>query len=168
MKISRNALHAALICMGLLIISCTSASEVSSLRPPPEPNELWTYITRTSDYTLWRHWPGYEGKFRGTTLRGAWIELYANEEAIEAAEAGKETMPYGAIIVKENYARDRETLLSVTPMYKVRGYDAKASDWFWAEFDPEGNTRAGGRVQSCIRCHEASPHDFRYIRPKGS
>ncbi len=167
MTIFRAVLHTAMICTGLLFFSCTSAPDVSSLWPPPEPDEFWKYIARTNDYTQWRHWPGYEEKYPGTTPRGAWVELYANDAAIEAVKAGKDIMPYGAILVKENYARDKETLLSVTPMYKVRGYNSKANDWFWAEYSPEGKPRACGRVQSCIRCHEASVHDFRYTRPKG-
>lgn len=74
-------------------------------------------------------------------------------------------MPYGSILVKENYARDKKTLLSITPMYKVRDYNPGAGNWFWAEYSPEGRIKAGGRVQSCIQCHSASKRDYLYTQP---
>jgi hypothetical protein len=162
----RTVMPFIMICGSLLFFSCSSTPDASSSWPRSEPDEFWKYITRKNDYTQWSHWPGYEEKYPGTTPRGAWIELYANEAAIEAVKAGKDIMPYGAILVKENYARDKETLLSVTPMYKAKGYNSKGNDWFWAEYDPEGRPRARGRVQSCMRCHEASVKDFRFTQPR--
>jgi hypothetical protein len=87
---------------------------------------------------------------------------------MRAAGSGMSRMPYGSILVRENYARDRATLLSITPMYKVRGYNPGGGDWYWAEYGPDGKVRAGGRVQSCIQCHSASKKDFLYTRPKGA
>lgn len=151
----------------LFIIHCAAASpEIGSGSPPPDPDVFWTYITRVSPYTRWSHWPGYEGKCPAISPHGAWLELYANDIAGNAARSGKSIMPYGAILVKENYARDKTTLLSITPMYKVQGFNAAANDWFWAEYSPEGKVRASGRVQSCIRCHSAGPGDYRYMRAR--
>jgi len=150
--------------LALLLLHCTSTAELSST-PSPEPSDLWTYITRTNPYSRWQHWPGYEDKHPGLSPHGAWLELYANDTAMEAVRSGRDVMPYGSIIVRENYARDKETLLSITPMYKVRDYNPGAGNWFWAEYGPEGKVRAGGRVQFCIRCHRASQRDFLYTQP---
>jgi hypothetical protein len=150
--------------LALLLLRCTSTAELPSM-PSPDPKELWTYITRTNPYTQWQHWPGYEDKQPGLSPHGAWFELYANDTAIEAARAGRSVMPSGSVLVRENYARDKTTLLSITPMYKVRDYSPRAGNWFWAEYSPEGRVRAGGRVQSCIQCHSASKYDFLYTRP---
>lgn len=151
--------------LALFLFQCTSTAERTSA-PSPDPLELWTYISRTNPYTQWRYWPGYEDKSPGLSPHGALLELYANDTAMRAAGGDMGTMPYGSILVKENYARDGETLLSITPMYKVRGYNPGAGDWFWAEYGPDGKVRAAGRVQSCIQCHSASKRDFLYTQPR--
>lgn len=63
-------------------------------------------------------------------------------------------MPNGAIVIKENYGKDQETLMAITPMYKVDGYNPDAGDWFWAKYGPEGKIMASGKIQGCIDCHK--------------
>jgi hypothetical protein len=62
-------------------------------------------------------------------------------------------MPDGAIIVKENYGDDKKTMVAITTMYKVKGYNPEAGDWFWAEYGPDGKEMASGKVGACIDCH---------------
>ncbi|MBW1895483.1 MAG: cytochrome P460 family protein, partial [Deltaproteobacteria bacterium] len=71
-----------------------------------------------------------------------------------AAREGK-PMPYGAILVKENYGKDKTTLMAVTPMYKIKGFDPEAGDWFWAKYDANGKVLKEGQVTGCISCHQA-------------
>jgi hypothetical protein len=132
--------------------------------PPPEARAFWTYITETNPYTQWSFWPGKEGMYPGTSPHGAFLKLYANDIAIEAAKAGQ-PMPDGAIIVKENYGPDKQELMAITPMYKMQGYNPDAGDWFWAKYGPDGSVDTAGKVDSCINCHTTAD-DFRFTRAK--
>lgn len=132
--------------------------------PSTNPTDFWTYISKTNPYKNWQHWPGYPGKYPGKSPHGAFLELYANDIAMKAAKAG-ENMPYGAILVKENYAKDKTTLMSITPMYKVNGYNPGAGDWYWAKYSPAGGVMAAGKIDSCINCHGQEP-DHRFTKPK--
>lgn len=132
--------------------------------PSTNPGDFWAYISKTNSYKNWQHWPGYPGKYPGKSPHGAFLELYANDVAVQAAKAG-EDMPYGAILVKENYGKDKTTLMSVTPMYKVQGYNPDAGDWFWGKYSPTGSVMAAGKVSSCIDCHRQE-QDYRFTSPK--
>jgi len=80
------------------------------------------------------------------------LKLFANKLAIDAAKAGKD-MPNGAIVVKENYGKDAKTLMAITPMYKVEGYNPEEGDWFWAKYKADGTVDKAGKVKGCIKCH---------------
>jgi hypothetical protein len=120
--------------------------------PAADAGALWEYVTKTSPYTGWKFWPGKEGMYKGTHPHGANLKLYANDAALEAAKAGK-VMPPGAIVLKENYGKDAATLMAVTPMYKVEGYNAEGADWFWAKYGADGKVMKAGKVEGCIKCH---------------
>lgn len=135
--------------------------------PPPDAGQFWTYITETHPYKGWDMWPGYEGMYPGQSPHGAYLKLYANSIALKAAREGKTVMPDGAILVKENYAKDKHTLAAITPMYRVKGYNPEGGDWFWAKYGPEGEVMAAGKVKGCIDCHRAvKSQDWRFTRAK--
>ena len=121
--------------------------------PPPDGKRFWEYITEMNPYKGWDYWPNHVGMYPGKAPHGAFLVLYANATALNAAREGK-PMPYGAILVKENYDKDKKTLLSITPMYKVKGYNPEADDWFWVKYDAEGNVVTEGKPKGCISCHE--------------
>jgi hypothetical protein len=137
----------------LAVLACQTTALSGGSMPEPEADALWKYISQTSDYTDWKFYPGYEGMYPGQSPHGAHLKLYANEKAYKAAKNG-DPMPDGAILVKENYGKDKQTLMAVTPMYKVSGYNPEAGDWFWAKMGPDGEQMAAGKVQSCISCHK--------------
>ena len=118
----------------------------------PDGAKLWTYIITTDPYLGWGYWPGHYGIYPGKSPHGAFLKIYAYGIALKAAREGK-PMPYGAILVKENYGKDKRTLMAVTPMYKVKGYDPEAGDWFWGKYGPDGKIMASGKVKGCINCH---------------
>lgn len=121
--------------------------------PRPDADSLWSYITETSPYQEREFWPGHEGMYPGKSPHGAFLKLYANEPAIAAAKAG-EPMPDGAIIVKENYGKDQKTLMALTPMYKIKGYNPDGGDWYWAKYGADGAVEAAGQPKGCINCHQ--------------
>ncbi|HSQ79352.1 MAG TPA: cytochrome P460 family protein [Candidatus Bathyarchaeia archaeon] len=121
--------------------------------PKADATDLYNYITKVSPYQKWALWPGHEAMHPGQSPHGAFLKIYVNKPAHEAIVKKMKVMPDGAIIVKENYAEDKKTLVALTPMYKVKGFDPEAGDWFWAEYGPKGEMMASGKVQACIDCH---------------
>lgn len=121
--------------------------------PPADGKQLWDYITQKLPYTKWQAWPGHNDQAHEQKgPHGAYMKIYANNIALEAVAGGK-SMPAGAILVKENYGKDKTTLMAVTPMYKVNGYNFEAGDWFWAKYGPDGKVIAAGKPKGCIHCH---------------
>lgn len=53
--------------------------------PSPEAEPFWTYITETEPYAQWSFWPGKKGMYPGQSPHGAFLKLYANDIALEAA-----------------------------------------------------------------------------------
>jgi hypothetical protein len=131
--------------------------EPAAEMPPADGQAFWRYITETNPYTQWDRWPGKEDMYPGQSPHGAYLKLYVNPVAMEALQAGNTTMPDRAILVKENYGEDRETLAAVTPMYKIAGYNSDGGDWFWAKYGPEGQDMEAGRLDGCIDCHRTAP-----------
>ncbi len=148
------------ICFGALL-ACQHFG-----KPPAEADGFWTYITEKNLYTDWEFWPGHDGIYPGKSPHGAYLKLYANPAAIKAVKAGK-PMPDGAIIIKENYGKDKKTLMAVTPMYKMKGFNPDGGDWFWAKYGPAGKVMKAGKVQGCINCHRVmQTKDWLFTQPK--
>lgn len=134
--------------------------------PPSDAKKVWSYITETNSYLGWGFWPGYVGIYPGKSPHGAYLKLYANSVALKAAREGK-IMPYGSILLKENYGKDKKTLMAVTPMYRIKGYNPDGGDWFWAKYDPNGKVLKAGKVKGCIDCHTMQKsNDWLFTQPK--
>ena len=143
-----------------------TASDMPEGLPSAEAAAFWTYISEINPYLSWGMWPGHPDMYPGKSPHGAFLKLYANSIALKAAREGK-PMPYGSILVKENYAKDKETLAAITPMYKVKGYNPKAGDWFWVKYGPSGEIQAEGKVKGCIDCHSVKKsEDYIFTEPK--
>jgi hypothetical protein len=130
----------------------TQQAETQVPLPGADAGKLYEYITKHKPYSRWQMWPGKGKLYKGTEPHGAFLTTYVNDTG--SAGIGKsKTLPEGTIISKENYGADKKfTALSV--MYKIRGYNPAASDWFWAKYDADGKALASGRVEACIKCHE--------------
>jgi hypothetical protein len=161
--VMQKHIPALVLFVGLMTLAVCFGAAAERLTPT-NPGKFWTLITQTTPYTNWSHWPGYPGKYPGKSPHGAYLELYANDVALQAAKQGRD-MPDGAILVKENYGRDQKTLLSITPMAKVKAYNPDAGDWFWAKYSTDGKVVAAGKVDSCINCHR-SGKDYRFTTPR--
>ncbi|MCF8105125.1 MAG: cytochrome P460 family protein [Desulfohalobiaceae bacterium] len=122
--------------------------------PPPDAEEVWEWVTESDPYQGWGYWPEHDGMYPGQSPHGAYLKLYANSIALKALREGKQ-MPPGSMIMKANYGKDKETLMALTPMYKVEGYNPEAGNWFWAKYKPDGEVEASGKVEGCIDCHRA-------------
>ena len=120
--------------------------------PKAEGAALWEFISKTDDYTKWEMWPGKEGIYPGKSPHGMFLKLFVNKPAMEAIKAGK-PFPDGAILVKENYGEDKTSLMAITPMYRMKDYNAEGGDWFWAKYGTKGEVQAEGKIEGCIKCH---------------
>lgn len=149
--------------------------------PPPDPQALWKYITQVSPYNVlgegnWHFLRGWEGRKPGRSPHGASLVTYINDVGFRAAQKHKTTMPEHTIVVKENYAPavkgnkqsafwPNAKLAAVTVMYKVKGYNPDANDWYWVKYLPDGsvdqknNMKLAGKPQGCISCHAMAGGD---------
>jgi len=153
---------ALMVMVGLFPVVSSGADNL----PAADGANLWKYISEDNPYQGWGFWPGRYGISPGKSPHGAYVKIYANSIALKAAREGR-TMPYGSIIVKENYGKDKKTLMVVTPMYKVKGYDPEAGDWFWGKYGPNGKVMKAGKVKGCINCHRVrQSKDWIFTEPK--
>jgi hypothetical protein len=114
--------------------------------------KLYEYVVKVKPYIDWQLYPGKSRMYQGTQPHGAFLTTHVNEAAYYSVK-DKKGMSDGSIIAKENYTADRK-LNALTVMYKIKGYNPKAGDWFWAKYAPDGTVLASGRVEACIKCHE--------------
>ena len=103
-------------------------------------------------YLGYHHWPGKEGFYKGIEPHGAILRTYVNPTAYLTIITKGGELPPGSIVVKENYMPNFD-LAAITVMYKVKGYNPDANDWFWVKYAPDGKAQAEGKVQGCINCH---------------
>ena len=122
--------------------------------PAADAEKLHQYLTKDKPYTEWKLWPGKGKLYKGTEPHGALLTTYVNDVALKSIK-DKKGMKDGSIIVKENYMPDK-MLAAVTVMYKVKGFNPEAGDWFWMKYAPDGKIEASGKtgmVDMCIGCH---------------
>ena len=130
-----------------------------TMMPIPAAGDLRHHIIGQEHYKNWKTWPGKGEMYKGSEPHGSFLTVYINDQALTSLESGK-GMANNAIIVKENYSPDKQ-LIAITVMYKVKGYNPEAGDWFWAKYGADWETMAEGKVQGCLACHtSAKNNDF--------
>lgn len=117
--------------------------------PKADPKALWEYITKISPYKNYKPWPDHVGMQPGRAPHGPFHKVFVNDIALSSA---KPPVKYGSIIVKENYNKEKQ-LKIITVMYKVKGYNPKDGDWFWAKYSLDGKAKPYGKPKGCIGCH---------------
>jgi hypothetical protein len=128
--------------------------------PAADGKALWDYLKMEKYAKNWKMWPGKKAFYPGKEPHGALLTTYVNKIAYDAIKGKKGQLPDGAIIVKENYSPDKK-LGALTVMYKVKGYNPAAGDWFWVKYLPDGKVAVEGKVDACINCHaSAKANDY--------
>lgn len=132
-----------------------------STMPIAAGGDLRHHITSNMPYKKeFSLYPGKGELVPGTEPHGSLITMYINERALDSVKKSKKTMANNSIVIKENYAPDKK-LMAVTVMYKVKGYNPDAGDWFWVKYGPEFNILAEGKLERCIECHsQAKNNDY--------
>jgi hypothetical protein len=89
------------------------------------------------------------------------------------AASDPKKFPHGSILIKENYGKDKKTLMAVTVMYRTKDYDPKNNDWYWAKYEADGRISMmksmpiAGKVMMCAKCHSgADGKDYVFANDK--
>lgn len=154
MKRSKMILIVGLVCAAIAVNSAMVMAGGTAL-PEADGAAVYTYITKTNPYQNWALYPGKDKLYKGAHPHGALLTSYVNDIALKGINGKVGTLADGAIIIKENYMPDKK-LGAVTVMYRVKGYDSEAGDWFWAKYSAAGAIAKEGKVAGCINCHTAA------------
>jgi len=136
-----------------LAIHETISAETEITLPGADAVKLYEYMTKSKPFTRWSLWPGKEKMYPGIQPHGVFLTTYVNDTGMFGIRNKKGTMPESTIIAMENYGSDK-TFNALTVMYKIKGFNPAAADWFWAKYDKDGKVLASGRAEACIKCHE--------------
>jgi hypothetical protein len=161
----RNWFKGALLgCLSLfLAVGFTQAGGMDL--PKADGEAVYQYITQANPYQQWPLFPGKEKLYKGAHPHGAFLTTYVSPDALSAIDNKSGPLPDGSFVIKENYRPDK-TLAAVTVMYRVKGYDAEAGDWFWAKYAADGKIQKEGKVTGCINCHaSAIQNDWIFTGP---
>ena len=160
--------------------SATQGSGSATAQPVADNSfegRFWRYLTNSPfRYDEWAPFAGRtDAAYKGQSPHGAYVKVIANK----LARQNPLQLPYGSILIKDNYAADSMTLLAITVMYRTRGangqpWDPENRDWYYVKYSPTGEVafsppemgskRLAGRVQSCIDCHSgAGAKDFVFL-----
>lgn len=137
----------------------------------PFEAKFWDFLV-SAKYVNWAPVPGKtDDLYEGSSPHGAFLKMYLNRTA-----AGRpKELPNGSIIVKENYGPDGKTLMAITVMYRSKGYNPEAGDWYWIKYNPNGTVAKAppemrsmplaGKPMGCIKCHGegAAGKDFAFF-----
>ncbi len=131
------------------VLAASALCLAAERMPGPNPAALWRHITKADPYEKWDQWPDHQGMREGNAPHGPLHRVFGNAKAL-----GSTTLPAaeGSILVKENYTARRE-MSGLTVMYKVKGYNPAAGDWFWVRYSPDGSAVTFGKPSGCISCH---------------
>ncbi len=120
-----------------------------------DAGKLYVYITKPAPYyEKWNRCPGTGEFLASERPHGSFMTIYLNDAALKSIKK-PEGMADGSIIVSENYTADKK-LDSCTVMYKIKGYNPEAGDWFWAKYAANsGYVLESGKADACIACHNS-------------
>jgi len=126
-----------------------------------DAEKLYRFITLPKSYTArFKLWPGKGKLHAGKEPHSPFLTTYVDDSAF--ASMNKKEMPEGACIISEEYDASKK-LKSLNVMYKVKGYNPAAGDWFWVKYDAlNGYVKESGKLESCIACH-AGKKDNDYL-----
>lgn len=140
--------------VGLTLFALVATGCKHNEPPPPQADAhaLFHYLTQTTDYTDWSHWPHKEALYPGQYPHGAFLTTYVNSVALGAIETQQGQLPQGSIIIKECYSANKQ-LTAISVMYKTT--TTNDNNYFWIEYQPDGQVLHQSDSESCTNCHSA-------------
>ncbi len=130
-----------------------------------QAESLWAEL---AGHEAWPAFVGKEGVVMGASPHGDYQTLHLND----VAAADVDTLAFGSIVVKRNFATpDATDVQSITVMKRVRNFNPDQFDWFWAAYAPDGTVAldedgvalagaVGKEGGGCIGCHAGAGEDF--------
>ncbi len=143
------------------LLGVFAVAACKSLGTPEDQVEAGSLLDKMSGYPEWSQFSGHEGMQPGKSPHGKFIRTFVNPAGANDPKAPG----YGTIIVKENFSsRSPESLVALTVMQRIEGYDPENEDWFWARFTPDGDLTHSGKVAMCADCHfDAGGDDYVFL-----
>ena len=148
--------------------SGSSRSDPARATRPQTPEEFydtfWRYLVKKdAAYNTWEALEHEPPKDEVENPHGTVSRTYANEVAAKDAE----NLPFGSILVREDYD-DKRKRQTISVLYRVKDYDKEHGNWYYLRFTETGammkspdSKPLAGKVASCIECHaKASGKDF--------
>jgi len=113
---------------------------------PEGARSLWGRLT-AEGFRSWDRAPGYETSRPSRAAHGDEVIVYVNDVVADAldAETRLDGWPVGSIVAKDGIT-DGEVCL-------VAAMEKRDDGWFWAEWDPEGDSIYSGAPDLCTGCH---------------
>jgi hypothetical protein len=147
-----------LVLSGMLF---AQAKKAATPGPAANGKAVWDFIQKEK-YQSWKMWPGTDPQYQGPEPHGSFLTTYVNQVAIDSIKAKKGKFADSAMIVQDNFGKDKK-LKFIDVMYKVKGFNPQGGDWFWAQFKPSGKVDQEGKIDECIKCHDAQKtNDYVY------
>lgn len=156
--------------------SGTNRSVPATPRPPTTVEfaaSFWKYLNKPG--ATYRRWgtPGKTALRQSAAPHGAVGQTFLNS----VANHNLKQVPFGSVLVRDEYAADGRTLRNVSVMYRAKAADPKNGDWYWMLYRPDGtlartpaeqgNREIAGRVASCIECHrQAAGKDLVFLNDR--
>jgi len=135
------------------------------MMPAADGQALMDYINKTDPYTKWDLMPGTAKMRVGKEPHGGLQNVYVNKLALKAIKDKAGALPDGAIIVKEVFSTDKKPT-AVNVMYKKKGFNPEAGDYFWLKYGPDMKIAVQGKFDPCIKCHAtAKANDYVVLAP---
>ena len=147
---------------GFLLTACVTHSTTNSLMlkmPQPEAEAIWKYISQENPFTEWRYWGDHQGTHASNASFAPKHKLYTNKQAFDS----KSTPLQNESMVITYLMDPSDKPEAIAVMYKVKGYNPAAGDWFWAKYSLTGEVQDSGKIQRCIACHTKRAADNDYI-----
>ena len=149
--------------IGIILLTTPLFAQEKKM-PLPEPEAVWQYITEENPFTEWSSWPDHQGTRASTAPHSPKHKIYVNTMALHSKQPPLED---GSMVLKYNLSPADE-VKGITLMYKVKGYNPAAGDWFWAQYSPTGAVQEAGKPKSCIACHaEKADNDYILVHEFG-
>ncbi len=116
-----------------------------------DAGKFYLYLTEDTPYTGWKLWPG-SSRHPADSPHGPLVTTYVNPAAYESLTAGKE-LKTGSLIVMENRGLDGG-FRGLSVRMKIRGYNSAGDDWYWLQYDEQGEATSRGKGYECLACHD--------------
>lgn len=115
---------------------------------PEGAQDLWARI-HDEGYQSWARAPGYATRQPTSAPHGDEVEIFLNPVIADALAAAEPltVWPVGSLIVKDGYEGGE--------LSAVAAMERREDQWFWAEWDADGESIYSGNPDTCTDCHQS-------------